>query len=81
MLTFIVNLDVDIINQLMNNGLEAEYIAQIVKKFSLNFTSAEDLLDVCLLSLTILSYALLKRPDLAPSIDQVMLNYLDRFLG
>ena len=37
------------------------YVADVLSKFGLHFASDEELLDVCLICLAVLSYAVVKR--------------------
>jgi hypothetical protein len=55
-------------------------VKQVLEKFNLQFKSEEELLDVCLLSLTIVSYSLVKRPELMASLDQLMIENLPRLI-
>lgn len=65
MLTFTVNLVVEMIsNILSSNGQITSYVQQVMEKFNLKFKSGIELLDVCFMTLTILSYAMVKRNDL-----------------
>lgn len=77
MLTFVVNMNLELMQIILTGNLtESDYAKQIFEKFQLKFTSEEDLLDVLLMSTTILSYAMVKRPELMAQIDQLMVGNL-----
>lgn len=48
--------------------------------FNLHFDSEMDLMDVNLLSLTIVSYSMVKRPELLYDLDSLLVNHLPKLL-
>jgi hypothetical protein len=74
MLTFVTNINLEIIHYLLSGGnpenpQAAQETRDKLTKFSLTTFSDEELLDICLLQLTILSYTLVKRQDLLAYLD------------
>jgi hypothetical protein len=74
MLTFAVNINLEIIHYLLSGGNPENPAAALetrekLTKFNLTTFTDEELLDICLLQLTILSYTLVKRQDLIASLD------------
>jgi len=53
---------------------------EIIEKFDLKAFSEEELLDICFLTITILSYTLVKRPDLMSALDLFVVNHLPKLL-
>lgn len=81
MLTFVVNLNLQIMSHILNGTSASDpYVSEIKQKFSLNIQSDEDFLDACLLNISVLSYSLVKRVDLLSSLDELILIHLDKFL-
>ena len=65
MLTFAVNLNIEIMQHILTGETAtSEYVKNILNKFNLSFNSDEELLDVCILSMSVMSYALVRRGDL-----------------
>lgn len=60
---------------------ESEYAKNIFDKFSLKFENEEELLDVLFVSMTILSYTMVKRTELMIEVDQIMLTYLPQLIN
>lgn len=56
------------------------YVKEILSKFSLNFTSEEELIDVCLIALTIMSYSMVKRADLMVVFDKLVMTHLAKLM-
>ena len=56
------------------------YVTEVLSKFGLHFASDEELLDVCLICLAVLSYAVVKRGELMAALDSVVGPYLARLL-
>ncbi|CDW80715.1 UNKNOWN [Stylonychia lemnae] len=81
MLTFTVNFCIEVIQNIMQGGGQTDYIQQIITKFRLKFESEEEFMEVCLLALTIISYALIKRQDLMRNLDQLVLQHLQTFMS
>ena len=74
MLTFIVDFNIKVMSYILSRGLPEDpeggnRIKENIVAFNLNILSEEELMDICLLSLTVLSYALVKREDLLALID------------
>lgn len=63
------------IEVLITNGDINSYplIKQYIEKYGLKMKSSEELIDVCLLALTIISYSIIKRSDLIANVDLKML--------
>jgi hypothetical protein len=51
-----------------------------VNKFSLSISSEEEFLDICLLSQTIVSYAMVHRPELMIGLDHLVVNHFPRLM-
>lgn len=86
MLTFSVNLNLEIIQHLLSGGnpdnqVAAQEIHDKLAKFKLNTFTDEELLDICLLSLTIMSYTLVKREDLLACLDQLVVIHLPKLIN
>ncbi len=86
MLTFTVNLLLEITQHLLSGGnpqnqLAANEMKDKLSKFSLNTFTDEELLDISLLSLTILSYTLVKRPDLLGCLDKIVVDHLPKLIN
>ena len=74
MLTFGVNLILEIASSILSGDAKAlEYVKEILIKFNVIFNSEEELIDVCLLSLSIISYSMVKRTDLMTELDKVIM--------
>ena len=66
MLTFIVDFNLKVMSYILSGGLAedpetAHKIKETLVTFKLNVFSEEDLLDISLLAMSVLSYALVKR--------------------
>ena len=75
----------ELLTQFMTSVVTGEvtvqaYVADVLSKFGLHFTSDEELLDVCLICLSVLSYAVVKRGELMAALDSVVGPYLPRLL-
>jgi hypothetical protein len=75
----VVNINLEFMGHILLKTEEA-YLENVLKKFNLFFSSAEELLDITLVTLSILSYALVKRGDLLQSLDKLILPNLEQFL-
>lgn len=80
MLTFTVNLNLEILQSILTGSSQTQ-VKETLAKFNLAFTSDEELLDVCLLSTSVMSYAVVKRDDLLQMIDKLMIEHLDKFIN
>jgi hypothetical protein len=56
-------------------------MVEIIDKFDLKAFSEEELLDICFLSITILSYTMVKRADLMTALDVFVVNHLPKLIN
>lgn len=75
----------ELLTQFLTSVLTGEvtvqtYVTEVLSKFGLHFASDEELLDVCLLCFSVLSYAMVKRGELMAALDQVIGPQLPRLL-
>ena len=82
MLTF----SFDLLLQMLASVLAGEapvqaYVREVLTKFNLQLGSEEELLDMCLLALTIVSYSVVKRAELLGSLDSLLAQHLDKLMG
>ena len=57
------------------------FASQVLEKFNLRFKDSTQVLDVCFMVMSILSYAMVKRADLMRKIDLVIEQHLDQFMS
>ena len=82
MMSFVVRLNLEIITHLLSQDgqTNAPYIADLVQKFNLNVTSEEEFLDICLLSQSIISYSMVKRPELMQQLDVLVVTLFPKLM-
>ena len=59
---------------------DTAYLKDVIAKFDLRFDSREEVLDVALLGLSIVSYAMIRRQDLLTNLDLRVVQYLEPLL-
>jgi hypothetical protein len=74
MLTFVVDFNLKVMTYILSRGMPEDpeagnRIKETIMSFNLNIYSEEELMDICFLSLSVLSYALVKRGDLLLLLD------------
>lgn len=55
---------------------QVEYLSTVIRNFGLPFTTTEEIIDVSLLCLSIISYTVIKRKDLMEKLDLMLLQYI-----
>ena len=67
MIDFVLNLLEKVVQK--SNKESQEYVNSVIQKFGLKLTDSEEIIEVCLLILSILHKSFKKRPDLQQMLD------------